>query len=131
MHTILQAFPGAAITALIVWLPMLPEDTAAAAAAAADTDADPRARHFYDPQRISGKAIAAALGGGGRVAWDTYLVYPPRARWDHRVPLPEAWMHQLEDSSWADAAHYRIGEALIGGLHAAVERLIGGSATRA
>ena len=120
MHAILQALPGAAITALIVWLPMLPEDGAAAAAEAAHVCADRRARHFYDPEKIAGKAIAAAVGGAGRVAWDVYLVYPPGARWDHDPPVPAAWRHQLGDSSWADAAHYRTGEALLAGLRAGV-----------
>ncbi len=129
MHTILQTFPDAPITALFVWLPMLPQDSAAAAAEAARTYDDPRARHFYDPQRVTGQAIASVLGGAGRVAWDTYLVYPAGARWDRAVPAPEVWTHQLEGSAWADAAHYRSDEALIAALHSAMRRLIGGDGT--
>ncbi len=58
--------------------------------------------------------------GAGRVAWDVYLVYPPGATWDDDPPVPAAWRHQLGDSSWADAAHYRTGEALFADLRAAV-----------
>src|SRR3972149_2989825 len=78
------------------------------------------ARHFYDPEKIAGKAIAAAVGGAGRVAWDVYLVYPPGARWDHDPPVPAEWRHQLGDSSWAAAAHSRTGEARLAGLRAGV-----------
>ncbi len=120
MRAILEALPDAPITAQIVWLPMLPEDGPAAAREAALICDDRRARHFYDPEKIAGKAIAAALGGAGRVAWDVYLVYPPGARWDDDPPVPAAWRHQLGDSSWAEAAHYRTGEALLADLRAAV-----------
>ncbi len=131
MRAILQASPDAPIAALIVWLPMLPEDDAAAAAEAARLCDDPRAQHFHDPEKLAGQVVATRLGGAGRVAWDVYLVYAPEARWDRDLPLPATWTHQLGDSGWADAAHYRTGEALVATLTAAVRQASSRSQFRA
>jgi hypothetical protein len=120
---VLDAHPGAALAAAVVWLPMLGGDDAAAAGAAASLVADPRARHFYDPGRRAGRAVARALGAaGGETAWDMYLFWGPGARWAAEAPpRPEAWLHQLGDCSWADPARHRWGD----GLSAALRELAG------
>ncbi len=63
MQAILETWPAAALTALVVWVPMLGGDSAATAAEAARVVPDPRARHFYDEDRGTGRSFAARLGG--------------------------------------------------------------------
>ena len=34
------------------------------------------------------------------MAWDVYLVYPPDHAWNTKFPpIPEFWMHQLDEES--------------------------------
>ncbi len=80
---------------------MMSGDTYEAAQKAAGKFRDKRAKQFYDPQQLAGRAFAKSLGHGDRVAWDIYLFYPPGALWEALPPQPEAFMHQLRDS-WAD-----------------------------
>lgn len=123
MHRVLQEMPTAAITALVVWLQMQEGDDEAAARRAVTLCPDSRASHFYDPGRLSGRAVAAALKARpGSIAWDAYLVYGPGARWDAAPPAPAPleWVHQLQGSRWADPARYRTGDSLLAALRAAV-----------
>lgn len=96
-------------------------DDVAAARRAVTLCHDPRASHFYDSGRLSGRAVAAALGARpGSIAWDAYLVYRPGVRWEAIPPAPLEWVHQLRGSRWADPARYRTGDALVAALRAAV-----------
>lgn len=68
---------------------------------------DPRIRHFYDPKKRSGIAIARGLGGGkGAVAWDIYLFYKNGSEWLRSPPQPTDWVHQLKEDNWADPNFY-------------------------
>jgi len=106
---VLGAFPDLPAVAAMVWVPMLKEDDAAAARLVAELIADPRLQHFYDARRAAGRAIAGSLGGRGHTAWDAYLFYRPGARWRRLPPPPDAWVHQLGGSAWADPARLRRG----------------------
>lgn len=121
---ILEAFPGVDITALIAWVPMLPEDSAAAAAGSANLISDRRAQHFYDGSRVAGSAVAQSLGAAGQVAWDTYVFYQRGVRWGDAPPSPAAWVHQLGTQSWADPTRYRSGEELVRALRHATSQMI-------
>ena len=127
---ILTGHPEADISLSIVWIPMLEGDTEAAARQAAEQFLpDPRVRHFYDPDRRAGKAIAQSLGGGeGEVAWDIYLFYERGDEWDRVPPLPIDWMHQLVATSWADAARHHRGDDLAKQIYQSMARLIGAQA---
>jgi hypothetical protein len=123
---ILEAEPPPVIRVAIVWIHMLRFDCGAAARCAALTMRDPRVRHFYDPLRRAGAAVAASLGASGRMAWDIYLFYPAGHVLPAGLPAPAAWAHQLQDSSWADPAFYRHGKDLerqLGRLLAQMEML--------
>ncbi len=124
MQRVLQEVPGTAAGAFIVWLPMLTGDDKAAAHRVIATCPDPRAIHFYDPDRLAGRALAAALGGEGKVAWDVYLIYGPGTRWEERPPIPADWAHQLGGSRWADPVRYRTGDDLVLTLRAAVDAAV-------
>jgi hypothetical protein len=82
-------------------------------------------RHFHDPHRRVGAAVAASLGAAGKVAWDIYLFYPPGSGRQNGPPTPTSWAHQLKGSSWADPANYYQGEDLVQQLGMALAALRG------
>ncbi len=98
---------------------MLPEDTEVGAGESALIIDDPRVRHFHDPARRSGQAIAAGLGWEDYVAWDIYLFYEPGSRWLDGPPAPAHFAHQLP----RDSAHFRTGDDLLHELREAMTRL--------
>ena len=107
----------------IVWIDILPDDTREAAGRAARIIDDPRVRHFHDPEKRAGKAVAKGLGLGGSVAWDIYLFYTSGSEWTDVPPAPIAWMHQLPPS-WADPARLHTGDDLLRELDKAMKRLM-------
>ena len=90
---------------------MLPGDSEAIAREKAVIFDDPRVHQFWDPNQLSGKAVAEALGYKGRIAWDIYLFYPPGCQWQKHPPQPADWMHQIS-AGWADRGHFYTGEEL-------------------
>ena len=102
---------------------MLPADSAITAKLSARIIRDPRARHFYDPDHLAGKAIAEGLGGKDKVAWDIYLFYAAGGEWGECPPAPTDWAHQLTGSAWADDTHHHSGDALFKELHRIMQRL--------
>jgi hypothetical protein len=105
---------------------MLPEDTPEAARSAAREHLRHGVQQFHDLHRYAGQAIARSLGGDGAIAWDIYLFYDSGAEWDHELPSPAAWAHQLEDD-WADPAHQRVGADLTAWLEAEARSIAEGS----
>lgn len=91
---------------------MLPLDDEAAAASSARLLRDSRARHFYDPNALAGKAIAAVLGSPGAIAWDIYLFFSEGLQWQQEPPTPVEWAHQLSDA-WADPKHFHWNDGLV------------------
>jgi hypothetical protein len=106
---------------------MLPGDNIVTASFMALTMRAPAVRHFHDPDRQVGKAIAQSLGAPGEVAWDIYLFYPRGSAWDAQPPPPLTWAHQLGTSSWADPTRYHRGDALIAELYKAMSQLTSSS----
>jgi hypothetical protein len=105
---------------------MLPADNAVTARLQSLRMADPRVRHFHDPHRRAGRAIAQALGAPGQVAWDIYLFFPAGREWGETLPAPVHWAHQLGDG-WADPAHYHSGQDLVAELARAMGELTASS----
>lgn len=62
---------------------------------------DRRARHYWDPDRVVGRAYQERLTAGDRVfrlesaAWDVWLLFDRDARWEAAPPPPAWWEHQL------------------------------------
>lgn len=88
---------------LIVWVPMVPGDSALEAANLLS-----REKRFHlqgwDSQLSVGEELAKTLKLKVP-AWDVYLVYKPGVRWDTGpAPMPTFWMHQLGHHSGADPA---------------------------
>ena len=101
---------------------MLSDDAREAAGPSARIIADPRVRHFHDPEKRAGKAVAESLGCESAVAWDIYLFYASGSEWTDGPPAPIDWMHQLP-GSWADPARLHTGDDLVEELQKAMKRL--------
>jgi hypothetical protein len=103
---------GFPVQGSLIWVRVFDEDNLHAAQTAAEQMVDPRLRHFYDPQQRAAREMAAALGGPGRYAWDTYLVFSAGLTWSEAPPEPSDWVHQLDHAAWAPAARRYKGQAL-------------------
>ena len=123
LKSIIESFPDADISVAIVWINKLPADSRKEAEKSSDTFDDPRIRQFYDPQQLSGQAVANCLGWQGRVAWDIYLFYSAGSTWHETPPVPVNWMHQLTDP-WADPDHLRMGDDLVRELAQSMKKLL-------
>jgi len=107
----LEKYPDADVSASIIWIPTLDDDSLEAALPSVKFLSDKRIQHYYDPHKKVGKIIADAVGWAGNVAWDIYLFYPPFVEWTERPPKSIYWMHQLTDG-WATKDKYRTGDDL-------------------
>ncbi len=124
MHeNVFKRFPDADISALIVWIPILNNDSLAAAIPSAASLTDKRIHHFYDQHKKVGKIIADSVGWAGNIAWDIYLFYDPFTEWTDAPPKPKYWMHQLTDE-WAKSDNYRTGEDLKNKLLSSTEKIL-------
>jgi hypothetical protein len=62
---------------------------------------DPRVRHYWDGERILGRAYRSMRAGGDTFhldddAWDIYLLFDRDAKWTAEgPPEPVWWEHQL------------------------------------
>ncbi len=124
MHeNVFKRFLDADISASIVWIPILDNDSLEAADPSVKFLSDKRIQHFYDQDQIVGKEIANSVGWAGNVAWDIYIFYKPYAEWSDMPPKPTYRMHQLTDS-WADREHYHTGDDLVNGLLMTMKRFL-------
>ena len=107
MDEAVKKIGAADLRVYVVWVPILPDDDAAAAARAARTLTDPRVTHYWDQGRSLGDALGESLalpareaGRAHGAAWDVYLVFGRDARWGE---APSSWMQQLDDVPEAKA----------------------------
>jgi hypothetical protein len=123
LSSIIEPFRGR-VSVAIVWIPMLPEDSAAAAGVASALF-DSTVAQFFDAHRLLGAAIASAVSAS-TTAWDIYLMYGRAQRWEDGAPppAPVAYAHQLGD--WADASRYRTGADLRSELRHMAEQIVNG-----
>ena len=99
MQAIFETTKSKRLFGAIVWTPMLVADNVFAANGHETRFSDPRVIHFWDPNRIFGQLLSQTLKLQEPIAWDVYLVYPPGHSWDTELPpMPEFWMHQLEEA---------------------------------
>jgi hypothetical protein len=92
---VVARLPPGALSAYVVWTPILDGDDLSAARAA---QSGARLGGYFDPGHRLASALGAALAlPGDEPAWDVYLAYPRGARWGEGPPLPVFWMHQLGD----------------------------------
>jgi hypothetical protein len=123
LSSVIEPFRGR-VSVAIVWIPMLPDDSAAAATGTSELFASAVAQ-FYDADRLLGAAIASAVKAS-TTAWDIYLTYGRAQRWEDGAapPAPIAYAHQL--GNWADASRYRTGDDLRSELRHMAEQIVNG-----
>src|SRR5438445_13069148 len=64
---LLAAMPDSDVHAYYVWVPMLPSDNATAAGGVSRRLAEPRAKHYWDGDRLLSRRMGVELGfGSGR-----------------------------------------------------------------
>ncbi|MBI2331566.1 MAG: hypothetical protein HYU84_05285 [Chloroflexi bacterium] len=98
MQEIFEENKSTVLQGAIIWTPMLATDNLTAATKRETKFTDSRVRHFWDPDRTSGRVLAQTLNLKTSIAWDVYLLYPPEHDWDAELPpVPEYWMHQLDE----------------------------------
>ncbi|HEY2293061.1 MAG TPA: hypothetical protein VGM86_20335 [Thermoanaerobaculia bacterium] len=106
----------------VVWIDVLPLDEEATARKTAGILADdPRIRHFHDPDKLVGKAVAKSLGWRG-YAYDIYLFYPKGVTWGGELPAPAQYAHQLSVHAGDD--HFHTGEDLTRSLRDMMTRTL-------
>ncbi len=93
------------------FIDMVKADGMESAASAAARVADSRLSAFHDAGRYLGRTMARRLGWQHHIAWDTYFVYRPAARWTGgEMPAPDFWYHQLKDREvWEKTAEAELG----------------------
>lgn len=97
-------FDSKNIRGFVIWIAMLEGDDEEIAKRGSETFRDPRITHFWDYERRAGRLYANTLHLQNGVAWDVYLLYSPRMRWENEdeAPQPAYWMHQLDSDNSAD-----------------------------
>jgi hypothetical protein len=94
---VLALLPSDNLKVFVVWTPRYPGDNRGKAVAATELVGDKRASHFWDGGRHLGTDYGKVLKlpGKRQFAWDVYLAFDARARWEKTPPVPAEWMHQL------------------------------------
>lgn len=97
----LAKHPNDDVAVFVVWSDQLGA-TPKHAAEAAELMPDPRVRHYWDSDRLLGRAYQGSLEANGEThgldapAWDVWLLFDADARWGTEgPPRPVWWEHQL------------------------------------
>lgn len=86
---VFEAYPDAALTAYVVWLPVLPMDKRERIPS--EMLSDSRAQQFWDEERLLGTWLKTSSDCPSLdpVAWDAYYLFAKDTRWDaERLPAP-------------------------------------------
>jgi hypothetical protein len=116
---VLDRYPSAPVSVLVIWVPVNREQNWDELQANAHREQprwlpDPRATNFTDSTRRAANAWSPVLGMAPRYgvqlpAWDVYLVFGPEARWGPPAappPTPAFWMHQLPSGAPANSSRF-------------------------
>jgi hypothetical protein len=92
-------FDSRKLRGFILWVRMLKEDDYKAARKRSEAFQDSRVMQMWDFDRNAAGMFGRALKLDVE-AWDVYLLYSPRIRWENqeRAPEPVFWMHQLSSA---------------------------------
>lgn len=90
---LLERIPDPRLRVYVVWGPMLGPETEADARAATALVPDPRVTHFWTGANTLAERLRGAAGLTDELAWDTYQLFPPDARWGEAPPTPSYVMH--------------------------------------
>jgi hypothetical protein len=70
---------------------------------------DERVSQYWDAERVLGRLVSQTLKLSSPLGWDIYLLYSSGARWkDGIIPVPDFWMHQLNERAGLFLDPYRL-----------------------
>jgi hypothetical protein len=102
VRALFEEFPDEKLAGFIIWVPMLPTDSADTARFEPDTITDPRLRCWFDADKAAANAWSSFIGLPV-TAWDVYAIYEEAAAWSNAAPPPpRIWMHQLNATPATD-----------------------------
>lgn len=85
--------PDAKVKVLVLWSPIRQFDNKSTAIQASAYLADPRVEHFWDLWSYGLKAYTSQLNyPAGQTAWDIWLLYKNRLKWQGTPPPPTSWL---------------------------------------
>lgn len=80
------------LSVTVIWEPMM-EKTDKRSAWSPEVITDPRARQFWDEERVAGRWLAGnakSVRSLGDIAWDCFYAYPAGEKWDAAAARPLA-----------------------------------------
>jgi hypothetical protein len=92
VQEILNRYPEAKIDVLVLWAPLLRNDTRQTAQRAAAYLQDQRVQHYWDLWRFASRVYSEQLGLPIKDAWDLFAFYKPHLTWRSSAPTPTFWM---------------------------------------
>jgi hypothetical protein len=99
-----ERYSSSKLRGIIIWTAMLQGDNEKTAKTMSEGIQDERIEQYWDYERVAGRLFAKTLRLQNGTAWDVYLLYSPRMKWEseERAPEPAFWMHQLDSDRSAD-----------------------------
>ena len=99
VRALFAEFPDEKLAGFIIWVPMLPADSAEAAKLEQDTITDPRLQCWFDADQVAANTWSSFIGLP-TATWDVYAIYDAAVVWDEGAPppAPRIWMHQLNST---------------------------------
>lgn len=89
--------PEAKLKVLVLWSPIRAQDNKSSATRASAYLADPRVEHFWDLWSFGVKTYTKQLKyPQGEVAWDIFLLYKERLKWEKGPPEPTVWLQNRQ-----------------------------------
>ena len=95
VRALFEESPHVKLAGFIIWVPMLPTDSAESAKFEQDAITDPRIRCWFDDDKSAADTWSSFIGLA-TTTWDVYAVYDAADTWGEGLPPPpRIWMHQL------------------------------------
>lgn len=95
---VLSPIPSVDLAVHVVWAPVMPRDNFDAAVSSRELLDDPRAQHYWDPDKSLAVDYAPRFSlpeGNDTLAWDIYFYFERGSAWGADLPTPTKWWHQL------------------------------------
>ncbi len=151
-QALIEDKPEADLSLSVVWTRIFPDDDATAVAKATAIVHGPGVRHYFDPVRRIGEALASTIDmptveelckkmgrdtetmegvfepsyvNGKAAVFDSCLFFQAGVDWKDKPPAPTEWVTQLDPETWPgiEKKRFRFGDALSAELTRFVKEL--------